>query len=307
MQDMGGEQGRELALAQGPVLRDMTRRQYLLFLLLPPLLLALISGASMFGSARFENRLVHFAYGLASIVPDWLMLELGSVLAVAVLRPWRPALWVLLLCGVVFASLAHAPLTILRDPVFTPFLRADSALFPSWPWNFTDPRYAMESALAMMGRAVVWLPLNYVVVHLLGFRRLGHGHFFLVEPEARPATTTGKTEAEPPGLALLLRRLPQGIGREILCLKAQEHYTNVVTITGQGLVYMRFSDAVGLASAGIEGVQIHRSYWVAYAAIRGFERVDGRIMVRLVNGEALPVSRSHQAQVRGLRNAVQLA
>jgi hypothetical protein len=33
---------------------------------------------------------------------------------------------------------------------------------------------------------------------------------------------------------------------------------------------MRFSDAVGLASAGMAGVQIHRSYRVALAAIRSF-------------------------------------
>jgi len=110
----GGARG-DTDLAQGVVLREMSRQQYLLFLLLPPLLLALISGASMFGSVRFENRLVHFAYALASIVPDWLMLELGRMLALAVLRPWRPALWVLLVSGVLFASLAHAPKSVRRQ------------------------------------------------------------------------------------------------------------------------------------------------------------------------------------------------
>ena len=300
MQEMGAEQEKDMAVGLTAPRRDMSRQQYLLFLLLPPLILAMLSGASMFGSVRFENRLVHFAYALASILPDWLMLEVGSVLAAAVLRPWRPALWVLLLWGVVFASVAHAPLTLLRDPLFAPLLRADSSLFPSWPWNFSDPRYAMESALAMMGRLICWLPLNYMAVHLLGFCRLGRGHFFVVEPLPPPV----RPSADPaPGLALLLRRLPPEIGRDILCLKAQEHYTNVVTAGGQALIYMRFSDAVGLASAGIDGVQIHRSYWVAYAAIRGFDRSDGRIVARLVNGESLPVSRTHQARVRGLRFA----
>jgi len=297
-------------------LREMTRNQYLLFLLLPPLLLGFMSGASMFGSVRFENRMVHFAFGLASIFPDWLSLELGSILAAMVLRPWRPALWVPLTCGVLFASAVHAPLTLLRDPLFEPFLRADSSLFPSWPWNFGDSRYAMESALACFGRAVCWLPINFLVVHLLGFRRLGHGHFLepdsglarVHEPDAavpRVAETSGgglEAQApEQPSLALLLRRLPQSVGREILCLKAQEHYTNVLTAQGNALVYMRFSDAVALAAMGIDGVQIHRSYWVAYAAIKGFERAEGRCMVRLVNDETLPVSRTYQTQVRGLK------
>jgi hypothetical protein len=306
MQGMGSEQGKETVLGPGAARREMTRQQYLLFLLLPPLLLALMQGASMFGSARFENRMVHIAYALASILPGWLMMELGSVIAAALLRPWRPALWVLLVVGVMFASLAHAPFTLLRDPLFVPHLKPDSSLFPSWPWNFTDQRYAMESALAMLGRMVAWLPLNYVIVHALGFRRLGAGHFFLAEDEPRPRSSPGLPD-ERPGLALLLRRLPPDIGHDILCLKAQEHYTNVITTGGQALVYMRFSDAVGLASAGMAGVQIHRSYWVALAAIRNFERVDGRIIVRLVNGETLPVSRSHQGQLRGLKSFMQLA
>ena len=282
-------------------LRDMTRNQYLVFLLLPPLLLGLISGASMFGSVRFENRMVHFAFSLASIMPDWLAIEFGCVLAAMVLKPWRAPLWVLLMIGVVFGSLAHAPFTIFRDPLFEPLLRADSSLFPSWPWNFGDSRYAMESALAFFGRIICWLPVNFLVVHLLGFRRFGRGHFFEVEAEALPGPPTLVERVDQPSLALLLRRLPQSVGREILCLKAQEHYTNVVTAQGSALVYMRFSDAVALASAGIEGVQIHRSYWVAYAAIQGFERVDGRTLVRLVNDETLPVSRTYQTQVRGLK------
>lgn len=306
MQGMGSEQGKETVLGPALARREMSRQQYMVFLLLPPLLLALMQGASMFGSARFENRMVHIVYALATVVPGWLMMELGSVMAAALLRPWRPALWVSLLAGVVFASLAHAPFTLLRDPLFVPHLKPDSSLFPSWPWNFADQRYALESALALLGRITAWLPFNYVVVHALGFRRLGAGHFFLVEQEVRPASAPGQP-LERPGLALLLRRLPPEIGHDILCLKAQEHYTNVVTTCGNALVYMRFSDAVGLASAGIEGVQVHRSHWVARAAIRNFERVDGRIMVRLVNGETLPVSRSHQGQLRGLKSFMQLA
>ena len=56
--------------SHSPAHRDMTRDQYLLFLLIPPLILGLVAGASKFGSAQFDNRLVHFAFSLASIVPD---------------------------------------------------------------------------------------------------------------------------------------------------------------------------------------------------------------------------------------------
>jgi hypothetical protein len=289
--------------SHSPAHRDMTREQYLSFLLLPALMLGLFAGASKFGSAQFDNRLVHFAFSLASIVPDWLSLELGSVLAAIALRPWRLPLWVALVLGTGFAALAHAPLTLLRDPLFEPYLQPGASLFPSWPWNFQDSRYAMESALALLGRLLFWLPFNYVVVHLLGFRRLGHDHFFdsmQASIELVPLTASPAGADSQPSLALLLRRLPPGVGRDILCLKAQEHYTEVVTGQGSALVYMRFSDAVALAATGIDGVQIHRSYWVAYAAMAGFDRTDGRIFTRLINGDTLPVSRTYQARVEGL-------
>jgi LytTr DNA-binding domain len=288
--------------SHSPAHRDMTRDQYLLFLLLPPLMLGLVAGASKFGSAQFDNRLVHFAFSLASIVPDWLSLELGSVLAAIALRPWRLPLWVALVLGTAFAALAHAPLTLLRDPLFEPYLQPGASLFPSWPWNFQDGRYAMESALALLGRLLFWLPFNFAVVHLLGFRRLGHDHFFhvgLAVIDSVQALASPGLDSKP-SLVLLLRRLPPGVGRDILCLKAQEHYTEVVTSQGSALVYMRFSDAVALAATGIDGVQIHRSYWVAYTAMAGFDRTDGRIFTRLINGETLPVSRTYQARVQGL-------
>lgn len=289
-----------------PAQREMTRDQYLLFLLLPPVVFGLVAGASKFGSAQFDNRLVHFAFSLASIVPDWLSLELGSVLAAMVLRPWRLPLWVALVLGTAFASLAHAPLTLLRDPLFEPYLQPGVSLFPSWPWNFQDGRYAMESALALLGRLLFWLPFNFAVVHLLGFRRLGHDHFWdnrkpSIDPA--PVATAPADVDSKPSLALLLRRLPPGIGQDILCLKAQEHYTEVVTSQGSALVYMRFSDAVALAATGIDGVQIHRSYWVAYAAMAGFDRTDGRIFTRLINGEKLPVSRTYHARVQGMSSS----
>jgi len=283
--------------------REMTRDQYLMFLLLPALMLGMLGGVSKFGSAQFDNRLVHFAFSLASIIPDWLSLELGSVLAAFGLRPWRPPLWVPLILGAVFTALVHAPLTLLRDPLFEPFLQPGVVLFPSWPWNFQDDRYAMESGLALLGRVLFWLPFNFAIVHLLGFRRLGHDHFFqapqaINDPLPLAAPPDG-TDNEPT-VALLLRRLPPGIGRDILYLKAQEHYTEVITSQGSALIYMRFSDAVALAATGISGVQIHRSYWIAYAAMAGFDRTEGRIFTRLINGETLPVSRTYQARVQGL-------
>ncbi|WP_439532230.1 LytTR family DNA-binding domain-containing protein [Polymorphobacter sp.] len=294
--------------------RRMTPGQYAMLLLAPPLIMGFLAGVSQFGSVRFESRIVHVGFSLMSMLPNWLAMELGSAGAALALRPWRPPLWVVLLIGVLVATQLHAPFTILRDALFEPFLEPGSHFFRSWPWNYGNPVYALESLFAMLGRLAFWMPVNFLVVQLLGFQRFGYGDFFdrrevmISGPvsdtiHARLVEKAENGQAVRPSLSLLLRRLPERIGRDIICLKAQEHYTEVVTRGGSALVYMRFSDAMGVVASGIDGVQVHRSYWVAYAAIEGFERADGRIQMRLANGERLPVSRTYQNQVRTLKPA----
>ena len=69
--------------------------------------------------------------------------------------------------------------------------------------------------------------------------------------------------------------------------------------TGEGsdLLLLRFRDA--LREVGeLDGAQVHRSHWVARAAVAGVERRNGRIALRLVNGRLVPVSRSFAPALR---------
>ena len=52
----------------------------------------------------------------------------------------------------------------------------------------------------------------------------------------------------------------------------------------------------------VDGVQVHRSHWVAWDAIAAVESADGRAVLRLKRGETIPVSRSHREKLeaRGL-------
>ncbi|WP_416906999.1 MAG: LytTR family DNA-binding domain-containing protein [Polymorphobacter sp.] len=284
------------------------QRDWLRVVLLPPLVIGLAIGLGQFGNVRFENRLVHVLYGMVSLMFSWLVMEAGSALSARAVRPLRLPLWVPLLGGVVLAGLLHAPFTVLRDGWFTPYLRDGSAFFRSWPWAFDDPTYRTESLLALANRAVVWLTFNYVLVRWLGMARFGYQDFFRVPGLAAPVAAREPAEAgdDAPvasGIALLLQKLPPQIGRDIICLKAQEHYTEVVTRLGRATIYMRFSDAVALASGAIEGARIHRSYWVAQAAVDGLERDGGKTMLRLAGGELLPVSRTYLHQLSVLSPA----
>ena len=105
-------------------------------------------------------------------------------------------------------------------------------------------------------------------------------------------------EKAPELQARFLGRLPAELGREVVYLKVNGHYINVTTTMGSAAVLMRFADAV--AELGDAGMQVHRSFWVAYDHIAAVERHAERTVVRLSTGEAVPVSRTFVTAVREL-------
>ena len=60
---------------------------------------------------------------------------------------------------------------------------------------------------------------------------------------------------------------------------------------------LRLSDAVAELE-GLEGAQVHRSWWVARDAVRGVKRGDGRAVLTLEGGIEVPVSRRHARVLR---------
>ncbi len=116
-----------------------------------------------------------------------------------------------------------------------------------------------------------------------------------LEPSAAPAPMAPEpsvADPDPP----FLRRLPAGIGTDLLCLEIQDHYVRAQTTAGSTLVLMRFRDAV--AELGDLGLQVHRSWWVATQAITALEQ-DGRsLRLRLSDGSSIPVSRAHAPAIR---------
>lgn len=93
-------------------------------------------------------------------------------------------------------------------------------------------------------------------------------------------------------------RMPPHLTGDLLALEMEDHYLRVHAESGSDLILMRLRDAVGELD-GAAGMQVHRSYWVAGAAVAGAERTaDGRATLILRNGLRVPVSRSRLAAVR---------
>lgn len=110
-------------------------------------------------------------------------------------------------------------------------------------------------------------------------------------PAATPTATVPRGQAEP---SLLLQRLPPHLGRDIVCLRAQDHYLEVVTTTGSVLVLMRLSDAERALTA-IPGMRVHRSWWVAFDHVARFSRAEGGgVSLTTSTGHVIPVSRNQR-------------
>lgn len=110
----------------------------------------------------------------------------------------------------------------------------------------------------------------------------------------RPAEAAAAPAA---GRPAVLDRVPAPQRGELLALVVEDHYVDIVTSRGKTLVLMRLADAIR-ETAGVPGLQIHRSHWVARAAVVGSRRSDGKVLVELSNGLLLPVSRSYLTAAR---------
>lgn len=108
----------------------------------------------------------------------------------------------------------------------------------------------------------------------------------------------GRPEASPPGSAdRLLAALPPERCGILLALAAEDHYLRVYTDRGEELILRRFGDALADV-AGLDGVQVHRGWWVARAAVAGSERGGDRAVLILTNGVRVPVSRTYVQAAR---------
>ncbi|MEC9345835.1 MAG: LytTR family DNA-binding domain-containing protein [Pseudomonadota bacterium] len=116
-------------------------------------------------------------------------------------------------------------------------------------------------------------------------------------PSTAPAGESLAGGEPPASASRFLERLPDRLGDTIHCLQAEDHYVRVYTPAGNDLVLHRFSDAVAELD-GIDGLQVHRSWWIARAAVDDVVRRERKIFLKLGNGLEVPVSRRFVPDLR---------
>jgi hypothetical protein len=115
-----------------------------------------------------------------------------------------------------------------------------------------------------------------------------------------PRETHAAPPSQPAGEPRFFARFPPHLkGARIFAVEADDHYLKVHTSRGTEMILMRLADAVSELE-GVEGAQVHRSWWVARDAVEGAQREDGRATLTLPGGLEAPVSRTY---ARALREA----
>lgn len=104
--------------------------------------------------------------------------------------------------------------------------------------------------------------------------------------------TSAPSPSTPTKFPALMKRLEKHSDAcQILALCAQDHYVEVITDKGSELCLLRLNVAITEAVPE-EGLQIHRSHWVAKSAIETAEFKGASPQVRLINGRVLNISQS---------------
>ena len=157
----------------------------------------------------------------------------------------------------------------------------------------------LASLYVFIGVAGTWmrpdlLPAQFVYVYAvcLVLTALGVLVNRARTPQSPAATPDAGAEAR------FLDRLPVRYrGAHLWAVSSEDHYLRVHTSLGEELILMRLADAVR-ELAGADGVQVHRSWWVAKSGVGDTRRDNGKLVLKLKSGTEVPVSRTYLAAAK---------
>ncbi len=222
---------------------------------------ALATIASPFGTSALDigPRFLYF-FGLISVGCVQWALIVRTIHRVTGIDPWPPIVCVIV-SSTVFAGLMALEVNLVRG------------WLPGAP-----ARSGVQPFLWLLGGMLAFCLFGQLLVRFVA------------------ATTT-----EPPQDAgsdiRFLKRIPNRIAGDLLSLRTEDHYLRIHTTTGSDLILFRLKDALAELDAA-DGMQVHRSYWVARNAIEAIERKGRKTILVLKNGKHVPVSESFMPAVR---------
>ena len=155
----------------------------------------------------------------------------------------------------------------------------------------------MEASDGSVAPLIYW-PLQFVYVFVVSLVITIGGYLLRSHDEAREMETAGPAGTQAVTLDGFMDRLPPKYRRaELHAITSEDHYLRIYTSLGEELILMRLADAVRELD-GADGMQVHRSWWVARSGIEHVKRESGKPVLILPSGAEVPVSRTYQKAAR---------
>ncbi|ARN72928.1 hypothetical protein BST96_01690 [Oceanicoccus sagamiensis] len=243
------------------------------------------------GGQDLMVRFVLVPYWVGFFQLGWLAVIASALLGFEIMKPWRAPLWLVSL-------LAPAALSWLGAYLINIYIEFLNALMPqvigkSSPLAMSLSLDFFINFLSFMApNLLLFTAQNYYFATALKqpiYRYdLQHG-----EPLSQTDPAPIPTRPEP-GFVKLLSSNNQG---ELQAVHAQEHFIKVWTDAGSELIRFKFGTAM-MELECHQGMQVHRSYWVADAAVKQVKKAGSKYLIVLNNDEVIPVSQSYLRQVR---------
>ncbi len=216
-----------------------------------------------YNAARFDAFIFRFAYWFGLIIVGGLTGRLGIYIAEYIQKP------------------PHWALTIISAS-------ATASFGVTWAIYLFEAirRQTLDIPLAEF-------PVIYGLVFVISLAISGVS--YLAEQAQEEAEV--ETEAADP-VVKFLERLPVKFrSAELYAISSEDHYLRIHTSLGEELILMRLADAMRELETA-NGLQTHRSWWVASSGVADSKRENGKIVLILKSGTEVPVSRTYSAAVK---------
>jgi hypothetical protein len=176
---------------------------------------------------------------------------------------------------------------------------AVNSLGDAWRWPSLEIWLGTYFSVLVIGGAVTAL-FNLVQGQSAPAAPATHAPVLSPAPEPEPEPTPAPVSPSLPSANPLFDTLPPELGSDIVALEMEDHYVRVHTALGSALVLMRLRDAMALVGTQ-EGMQVHRSWWVARGAVEDVLREGRNIRLKLPRGIEAPVARAKIADLKDAR------
>lgn len=270
---------------------------YLAYFLGVPLTVAVYAALNNWEIREVAGVRAAVLFYVAHALLPWFITCLSTMLAKRALARWQPPWSLLLLIGHTLGSILVVPysnwLTGLYEVRF-PELDMAGEVAPIFSTGFW---------MYFLRAGVIWFGINLLFdrfLHLHLYRFPGHTPRSAGDPaDAAHGESQELTRLRP----AFLSRLPEAVdASDLVAIKAEQHYIQVITRQKQFMVLYRFSDAIRELDPDM-GVQVHRSYWVNVAAIKTVHAKAKDFFLRMSTGPDVPVSGPYQGMIRELARA----